>query len=184
MGRTLGDADDGSHEQLLLQVGDDLLHVLAAPLVADEAHEPELEAVDGGHLHVLVLRRLGALAGAHPLDPPQGDRRLVRHPREDVSRRGGDGERAVAAEGDPAGGDEEHPGDGPAGGVEVALEGLDQPLAFLGREGAPERALHAAGLQDPRAQAELPPHRLRQLGTQCHCTDRGTTTEQISSVPY
>ena len=57
--------------------------------------------------------------------------------------------------------------------------GLQQPHCG-GRRAA--RLSPAAGLQDPRAQAELPPHRLRQLGAQCHCTDRGTTTEQISSV--
>jgi hypothetical protein len=32
------------------------------------------------------------------------------------------------------------------------VEGLHQ-LDFLGRQGAPERALHATGLQDPHAQA-------------------------------
>jgi len=160
----------------LRQLGDHLLHVLAAPLVADEAHEPELEAVDGGHLDVLLLRLVGVLARPHPLDPPQGHHHLVRHPRDDgvAARRGGDGEGAVAAERDPARGDEEHPGYGPARGVEVALQGLHQALAFLGRgaEGVPERAFHAAGLQDPRAQAQLPLHRLRQLRTQRHCTGR------------
>uniref|UniRef100_A0A8R7VJJ1 Uncharacterized protein n=1 Tax=Triticum urartu TaxID=4572 RepID=A0A8R7VJJ1_TRIUA len=161
---------------------DDLLHVLAAPLVADEAHEPELEAVHGGHVYVLLLRVVRVLARLHPLDPPQRHHHLVRHP-SDVARRRGDCEGPVAAEGDLPGGDEEHPGDGPAGGVEVALQRLHQPLALLGREGLPEHPLHAAGLQDPRAQAELPLHRLRQLRPQGHCTHEQERDILVSTLP-
>jgi hypothetical protein len=141
-----------------LQVRDGLLHVLARPLVADEAHEPELESVHGGDVDVLLLRPVDVLAGPHLADPFQRHDHLVGHPRRRVALGRGDRDGAVAAEGHLLCGHEEHPGDGAAGRVQVALQRLHQLLALLSGERLPEHALDAAGLEDARAQAQLPLH--------------------------
>uniref|UniRef100_A0A8R7VJ89 Uncharacterized protein n=1 Tax=Triticum urartu TaxID=4572 RepID=A0A8R7VJ89_TRIUA len=150
---------------------DGLLEVLQGCLVADEAHEPELEAVVGHQLDVLLLRPVLVLARYGRLHPPQRDVRLVRHPhRVALGRR--QRQRPVAAEGHPLRRYEEHAGDRAGGGgqVAVALRGVEELFFLLHGEPPPEDVLHAAGLEDSRAQRQLAPHGLVQLRAESHCT--------------
>ena len=148
------------------------LQLLQGHLVPDEAHEPELEAVVGDDLHVLLLRAVPVLAGLGRLDPPQRDGDLVRHPRR-VAAGGGQRQRPVAPEGDLLGGYEEHAGDGAGGGGQVALRRLEELLALLGGESPPEDLLHAARLKDSRPQRQLALHGLVQLRAESHCSKSG-----------
>jgi hypothetical protein len=152
----------------LLRVHDGLLEVLQRPVVADEAHEPELEPVVGDEADVLLLRPVLVLAGPHRLHLPQRDGHLVRHLRL-VALRGGHCQGPVAAERDPRRGHEQHAGDRAGRGRQVALRGPEKLLVLVHGEPLPEHLLHAAGLEDLCAQCELPLQRVGKFRAQGHC---------------
>lgn len=145
-----------------LRLRDGQLQVLQGHLEADESHEPELEAVVGHHLDVLLLRPVLVLARLGRLHPPQRDGHLVRHTHR-VAARGGQRQRPVAPERDPLRRYEEHAGDRAGRGGQVALGGPQELLALADGEPPAEDLLHAACLEDSRAQRQLAFHGLVQF---------------------